>query len=414
MMIRRRTMFRRIAPAALLLLGTTLAPLPSAFAQPGPDDPAPVQPVPPKAASQPRIEVVFVLDTTGSMSGLIQSAKDKIWSIANALAVAEPAPHIRMGLVAFRDRGDEYVTKRFDLSDDLDMMYRELMGFTADGGGDGPESVNQGLREAVELMPWSEDAETYKVIFLVGDAPPHMDYENDVKYAATCEAGVKKNIVFNTIQCGSEAETTPIWQEIARLGEGNMFTVSQDGGAKVIATPFDEDLAKAAKDVDATRLWWGSAEKQAAQKARDAATDDIYRGSSSSAQAARAEYNNSEAGGRNWIGSANELIHDLADGKLKLADIKDEELPENMRKMTAEEREAFVKEKAAEREALQKQIDELSKKRAAFIAAEQAKQSAGKPTWESAVFGSMKDQAARLGIKLEKAQPKAPTDGDGK
>src|SRR5580765_6465297 len=99
--------------------------------------------------SAPEIEVAFVLDTTGSMGGLIQAAKEKIWAIANTLATTKPAPHIKLALVAYRDRGDDYVTRRTDLTDDLDVVYKELMGLQAQGGGDGPESVNQALHEAV-------------------------------------------------------------------------------------------------------------------------------------------------------------------------------------------------------------------------------------------------------------------------
>ena len=72
---------------------------------------------------RPLVEVVFVLDTTGSMGGLIQAAKDKIWSIASSMAAAEPAPEIRIGLVGYRDRGDQYVTQLVDLSSDLDSVY---------------------------------------------------------------------------------------------------------------------------------------------------------------------------------------------------------------------------------------------------------------------------------------------------
>src|ERR1043165_5364898 len=70
-----------------------------------------------------RIDVVFVLDTTGSMSGLIEGAKQKIWAIANQIASAKPHPVVRMGLVAYRDRGDEYITKLTALTDDLDAVY---------------------------------------------------------------------------------------------------------------------------------------------------------------------------------------------------------------------------------------------------------------------------------------------------
>jgi Mg-chelatase subunit ChlD len=79
------------------------------------------------ASDSQAIEVVFVLDTTSSMSGLIETAKEKIWSIASTMAQAEQAPVIRMGLVGFRDRGDAYVTEVVDLSADLDSMYARLM-----------------------------------------------------------------------------------------------------------------------------------------------------------------------------------------------------------------------------------------------------------------------------------------------
>jgi len=127
-------------------------------------------------AYKPRIDVVFVLDTTGSMSGLIQTAKDKIWSIATTMASAQPTPEIRIGLVAYRDRGDQFITRRVDLSADLDSVYAALMDFHADGGGDTPESVNKALHDAVHQMSWSQDSQAYQVIFLVGDAPPHTDY----------------------------------------------------------------------------------------------------------------------------------------------------------------------------------------------------------------------------------------------
>src|SRR5438552_6665382 len=88
-----------------------------------------------KKQDKPRVEVVFCLDTTGSMGGLIKAAKDKIWSICNQIAGGKPTPQLRVGLVAYRDRGDAYVTKVFDLTDDLDAVYTNLMAFKAEGGG---------------------------------------------------------------------------------------------------------------------------------------------------------------------------------------------------------------------------------------------------------------------------------------
>ena len=83
-----------------------------------------------------RLEMVFVLDTTGSMSGLIDGAKQKIWGIVNGV-MRESHPSVRIGLVAYRDRGDEYLTQVLPLTDDLDKVYTTLMDYRADGGGDG-------------------------------------------------------------------------------------------------------------------------------------------------------------------------------------------------------------------------------------------------------------------------------------
>ncbi len=108
-----------------------------------------------------------------------------------------------MGLVAYRDKGDEYITKVIDLTDDLDAIHGHLKKFVASGGGDEPEHVNQALHDAVHKIKWSTDKKTLRIIFLVGDAPPHMDYNDDVKYPETCKKAVEKGIIINTIQCGN-------------------------------------------------------------------------------------------------------------------------------------------------------------------------------------------------------------------
>ena len=174
----------------------------------------------PKTKKKPRIEVCFVLDTTGSMGGLIEGAKQKIWSIANEMISTKPVPDIKLGLIGYRDRGDQYVTQVYDLTDDVYEIYGKLMKFQAQGGGDTPESVNQALHESVEQMSWSKSRKVLKIVFLVGDAPPHMDYQDDVKYPAVCEMAVKKDLIINTVQCGTMSSTTPIWKKIAKRHQG--------------------------------------------------------------------------------------------------------------------------------------------------------------------------------------------------
>src|SRR5262245_7922842 len=126
------------APLAVLLSALLLVPLT------GPSSAAPI-PTPKK----PAFEVVFCLDTTGSMNGLIDGAKLKIWGICNQILNGRPMPTLKVGLVAFRDKGDDYITKVYDLRDDLDEIYADLQTFQAAGGNDTPESVNQALDDAV-------------------------------------------------------------------------------------------------------------------------------------------------------------------------------------------------------------------------------------------------------------------------
>ncbi len=152
-------------------------------------------PVDTQSVARHKVQAVFVLDTTGSMSGLIDTAKQKIWSIASSMAQAQPAPEIEIGLVGYRDRGDAYVTQVIDLSEDLDTVYARLMDFQADGGGDTPEDVNTALDHAINRISWSNDPDTYQVVFLVGDAPPHMDYADVPKYPETLRAAEQRGSV---------------------------------------------------------------------------------------------------------------------------------------------------------------------------------------------------------------------------
>src|SRR5262249_18851932 len=143
-----------------------------------------------------------------------------------------------------RDRGDAYITKIIDLTEDLDAIHGHLRGFKAEGGGDFPESVNQALNESVTKIKWSTDKSTLRMIFLVGDAPPHMDYADDVKYPETCKLACEKGIIINTVQCGSHGETMKYWKDICLKAEGSYVQIAADGGVVAVATPYDKDLAR--------------------------------------------------------------------------------------------------------------------------------------------------------------------------
>jgi Mg-chelatase subunit ChlD len=373
----------------------------------------PVQPIPPIAVvPQPngnsgqaaKIDVVFVLDTTGSMGGLIQAAKEKIWSIASSMAQAKPAPEIRMGLVAYRDRGDNYVTRDVDLSSDLDSMYATLMDFRADGGGDTPESVNQALYDAVNKMSWSQDSKTYKVVFLVGDAPPHMDYPDDVKYPQTLALAKQKGIVVNAIQCGKANQTQQRWQQIAQLGNGDYFQVGQAGSAVAVATPFDKKLAELSRELDETRMVYGTQQQKAQFARKQAATEKLYTHASDESQARRAAFNATASGKTNLLGKQ-DLVEDVSSGKVDLKAIDKAELPAPVAAMAPAAQKTFIAAKAKQRKLLEKKIGELAKARDEFIRKKVGDSGEAKGSLDVRLFDAVRAQAEKKGLHYDAESP---------
>ena len=358
----------------------------------------------PPQSETARIEVVFVLDTTGSMSGLIQAAKEKIWSIATTMASAQSAPEIKMGLVAYRDRGDTYVTKVVDLSSDLDSMYATLMDYQAGGGGDGPESVNQALYDAVHKMSWSQDQDTYKVVFLVGDAPPHMDYQDDVKYPITVKVAQAKGILINSIQCGANSHTTSKWQQIAQLGGGKYFRVDQSGSAVAVTTPFDKKIADLSKKIEDTRLYFGNKEEKIIQRKKHAATDKLHALSSVAALARRAEFNISESGKTNMYGES-ELVGGVSSGRVDLSILDADELPESMQDMSLDEQKILIGKKAEKRKELDREIREVSRQRRVYLKKKAEEAGGYKDSLDVLLYSAVREQAAKKGFIYKEDAP---------
>ncbi len=359
---------------------------------------APHAPVRPH--NQPTVEAVFVLDTTGSMSGMIDAAKEKIWSIATTMAQAQPTPQIRIGLVAYRDRGDAYVTQVVDLSSDLDSMYAMLMDFAADGGGDTPESVNRALHDAIHRMSWSQDASAYKVVFLVGDAPPHMGYRDGMKYPEILATAAANHIVVNTIQCGAAPDTAVHWQRIAALGDGRYFQVAQAGNAVVIDTPYDRQIAALSRQLDATRLYYGDSAARLAMAEKSATTDKLHEQASVAARARRGVFNASAAGIVNFVGER-ELVDDVASGRVALRAIPGAELPPALAELAPDAQLQLIQETAARREQLQARIAELATLRDAFIAERLAADGGAEASLDVGIYEAVRSQAASKGLRYE-------------
>jgi hypothetical protein len=339
------------------------------------------------------VEVVFVLDTTGSMSNLIEGAKVKIWKIVNQIVSGKPVPEVRVGLVAYRDRGDEYITRFTPLTNDLDAVYGKLRGFRADGGGDGPESVNQALAEGLSKPDWSRDDRTLRIIYLVGDAPPHMDYENDVKYLETCQAAARAGVILNTIQCGDWSETTKVWQEIARKAEGRFVQIDQSGGMTAIETPFDERLAELSGKLSGTTLFYGDARLRETARAKLAEAGVAADAAPAEAKAERAGY--LAKSGR--IAGA-DLLGMLEREEITLDKIEKKHLPEDLQELTDEELQAEIAKRLAERKEIQAELLELDRKRAEYIKDALAKRGDEKDAFDEKVLEALRAQAAKIGV----------------
>ena len=351
-------------------------------------------PVPEQKAvvARPELDVVFVLDTTGSMGGLIAGAKEKIWSIASRMASGTPTPRIRVGLVGYRDNGDAYVTKRFDLSEDLDAMYTNLQGFQAEGGGDGPEHVGRALGEAVSLMTWSQDTKAAKMIFLVGDAPAHDDYKDGWNTKVWAKKAIEKGIVVNTVRCGGDPTTERLFRELALVADGSFVSIGQAGGMVAVATPFDADIAKLNAEIADKTLVGGSVAAQAEGKAELGALK-VMSASVSSDRAAYKAKAAPSAPASEVVRARGAITLNVAPEKVNA--LNDEELPDVLRALPKNERETYVRKQTAEQQALQAKVVELAKKRDEFLKKSVASR---KDSFDDQVFESVKRSAATAGV----------------
>jgi von Willebrand factor type A domain len=336
--------------AAFLTMGSGKTPKPiTEIAKPGP-------------AEHQMVDVVFALDTTGSMGGLLDGAKRTIFSIATHIKEQNGNASLRIGLVAYRDIHDDYVTRVFTMTEDMDAVFAELSQLTAGGGGDMPEHVNKALVDVL-AMPWREKAA--KMVFLVGDAPPAERIDAPSASALAAQAAARQ-ITINTVRCGGNGQTAMAWQEIASVAGGEFSSIAQDGGVREIATPYDAELAAVSRKIDESTIIYGDD----SDRARYDRKMSVTAAAPAPTAAARADYyvaaKPSKGGGRD----SKDLLAGVAEGSVALDSIDEAKLPESMRGLGAEERTAQIKAKSEERTRLQAELTKLSKKRREYLAKE--------------------------------------------
>jgi hypothetical protein len=227
-----------------------------------------------------------------------------------------------------------------------------------------------------------------------------MDYDQDVPYAKTCEDAARAGIAVNTLRCGGDPETERVWAEIARLAEGTYASIPQEGGAETVATPFDARLAELGGAFGRTLVAFGDAKVREDARRRLDAGEEMARDAAAAAAPASVAADRATALSMKERLDEADLVAAVAEGRVKLEDLPAEKLPEGMRKMTVEERKAFVARKAGEREAVRKEMADLEAKRAAFLAdaAKKSVAAGGKSSFDLEVARTLRAQAAKKGF----------------
>jgi hypothetical protein len=334
------------------------------------------------------------------MDALINSAKIKLWDIVNDLGKAKPAPILRVGLYSYGhnnyDRNKGWVRKDVDLTTDLDLVYQKLNALTLFGG---EEYVARVCRDAINEQKWSEDKKALKMIFVCGNEP--VDQDKQVHLKDVAQMALQKDIIINTIY----AERGPRfmaeakgWQDFAKMAEGRYALINQGKSTVAVATPQDQKLVELSTKLNSTYVAYGAKEVREAKVQNQAAQDSNAKKLAPSAAAGRAV----SKGGIHYHNSGWDVVDRMKeDPKFDITKVPEEQLCDELKKLKPEERVEYVKKKQAEREAIQKEIVELSKKRDEFIRdANRKNAKEGDKLFDEAVRSTVRDQANKKGITI--------------
>lgn len=350
---------------------------------------------------RPVIQVAILLDNSGSMQGLIQQAKTQIWQIVNEFVSAKQdgkAPRVQVGLYEYgiRDAQDNgsYVRQLSPLTEDLDSLSEKLFKIDKRDSG-GSEFCGWVIKDAVDHFKWDKSSKTYKAIFIAGN---EEFTQGAVNYKTACKSAIEQGIIVNTIHCGEEnVGIKHLWKDAAAMSDGRFLVINHNAVAVNIAAPQDKEIADLNSKLNDTYIGYGraGAEGKMRQSVQDSNAAAAPAAATVVAQRAvskaSANYDNS-----NW---------DIVDRSKKegfdITKVAEADLPEEMKKLSAEERVTYVKKKTAEREELQKKLKDLAGERDKFVA-EKSKADSKESTLGKAVSSAIREQAGKKGVTFEK------------
>lgn len=388
-------------PASLLVAGSSLGaaapPAGESLPPVAPPVESPAPPVEPPAQTAPVVELAICLDVSGSMDGLLDGARARLWSLVSDLATATPTPSLKVALLTFGcDAYDPTAGwTRIDapFTDDLDLVSERLFALSTNGG---TELVGRVVALAARELAWTPGEGVVRMIVVAGNESANQDQE--VPYPSACREAIERAILVNSIFCGSPGDPIAAeWADVARRADGQFVAIDQSREVVDPSTPMDEELAGLSASINETYLACGEqgAMRWQNQSAQDANALRLGSGAAASRASAKASalYDN-----RGW-----DLVDGCAAGTLDLATIPDADLPEEMRGKTLDEKRAIVEAKGKERAEIRSRIESLQKSRAEFIAAaRRAAADSGATSLDDALRQAIRTQATRAGLSWSK------------
>jgi len=351
-----------------------------------------------KETKKPLVQIAILLDTSGSMEGLIEQAKSQLWRIVNEFAKAKQdgaTPEVQVALYEYGksslSQQNGWIRRIQPLTTDLDKISEELFALRTNGG---DEYCGWVIKDAINDLTWSPEGNVYKAIFIAGNEP---FTQGPVSYADSCKAAITKGIIVNTIHCGAEGEgINTKWKDGADLADGKYLVIDQNRAVVSIEAPQDKEIAKLGVELNKTYLAYGMEGKLGAgrQVSQDAAVATLAPASGAVVQRSVAKAS------ANYQNASWDLVDAYKEKDFKLAEVKAEQLPAEMKKMTADERKAYVETRSKERTEMQAKIQELNKEREKYVAA-RMKEIVGTNTLDAVVISAVREQSAKRNFKFE-------------
>lgn len=310
-----------------------------------------------------RIDLVLALDTSGSMEGLLESARDKFWAVVTEISRARPEPDLRVGLITYGGRGhaaQRNVVLANQLTHDFDAVADAVNNVPIIGG---IEFVGGALDMAITRMKWRPGA--LKIVFVAGNEGADQDEQISVYDAA--KRAVAAGILVNTVYCGGNDDVIAQgWKQVAKMGEGTFANIDQNRGTVHVASPFDDKLLKLSTRMNATYRFYGAQRAERSDKQRAGDDRAVAAGAPVAAERAAAK-------ATKQYGRVGDLVRAAEAKNFDWKGVKDADLPKDLRGLTRAELKQKLAALRAERAAFTKQIEELSIQRRAFVAAERAR-----------------------------------------